>query len=137
MHFAALLLKLEKRISEVQIDSKELGFTKPGPYIYELFGELNITHKTATKLIDTIEDATVLLEEGTHYTLHTTHPVSCLYYISIFLRFGLFFITDAKTSDPQKTKGTVNRLESISDILKIIFKSDGNDAHAKYYRVSF
>ncbi|XP_023730407.1 regulator of telomere elongation helicase 1 homolog [Lactuca sativa] len=101
----ALLLKLEKRISEVQIDSKELGFTKPGPYIYELFGELNITHKTATKLIDTIEDATVLLEE------------------------------DAKTSDPQKTKGTVNRLESISDILKIIFKSDGNDAHAKYYRV--
>ncbi|KAI3521617.1 hypothetical protein L1887_11088 [Cichorium endivia] len=100
----ALLLKLEKRINEVTIDSKELGFTKPGPYIYELLGELNITHKTATMLIDTIEDATVLLEE------------------------------DAKTSDAQKTKGTVNRLESIADILKIIFKNDGN-THAKYYRV--
>ncbi|KAI3523422.1 hypothetical protein L1887_01530 [Cichorium endivia] len=82
---------------------KELGFTKPGPYIYELRGELNITHKTATMLIDTIEDATVLLEE------------------------------DAKTSNAQKTKGIVNRLESIADILKIIFKNDGNP-HAKYYR---
>ncbi|KAJ9568519.1 hypothetical protein OSB04_004485 [Centaurea solstitialis] len=100
----ALLLKLEKRIAEVSIDSKELGFTKPGPYIYELLGELNITHKTADMLLTTIEDATILLEE------------------------------DAKTTAPQKTKGTVCRLESIGDILKLIFKEDGN-AHAKYYRV--
>ncbi|KVI06000.1 hypothetical protein Ccrd_015675 [Cynara cardunculus var. scolymus] len=101
----ALLLKLEKRIAEVPIDSKELGFTKPGPYIYELLGDLNITHKTANMLLDTIEEATVLLEE------------------------------DAKTTASQKTKGTVCRLESIGDILKLIFKDDGN-AHAKHYRVS-
>lgn len=29
----ALLMKLEKRIAEVPIESKEFGFTKPGPYI--------------------------------------------------------------------------------------------------------
>ncbi|KAK8630059.1 hypothetical protein V6N13_078870 [Hibiscus sabdariffa] len=59
----ALLLKLQKRIAEVPIESKELGFTKPGPYIYELLADLNITHETASKLIDIIEDATLLLEE--------------------------------------------------------------------------
>ncbi|TYI78717.1 hypothetical protein E1A91_D06G232700v1 [Gossypium mustelinum] len=59
----ALLLKLQKRIDEVPIESKELGFTKPGPYIYELLADLNITHETASKLIEIIEDATVLLEE--------------------------------------------------------------------------
>lgn len=62
---AALLLKLEKRISEVPIESKELGFTKPGPYIYELLADLNITQKTATMLIDITEEACLLLEEGT------------------------------------------------------------------------
>ncbi|XP_076911660.1 regulator of telomere elongation helicase 1 homolog [Bidens hawaiensis] len=100
----ALLLKLEKRIAEVPIVSKEMGFTKPGHYIYELLEELNITHKTANMLIDTVDEAMTLLEE------------------------------DAKTSDSQKTKGTVCRLESIGDILKIIFKEEGN-AHAKNYRV--
>ncbi|KAI3727225.1 hypothetical protein L1987_67037 [Smallanthus sonchifolius] len=100
----ALLLKLEKRIAEVPIESKEMGFTKPGEYIYELLEELNITHKTATMLLDTIEDAMLLLEE------------------------------DAKATDSQKTKATVCRLESIGDILKIIFKENGN-AHAKNYRV--
>ncbi|WRX27695.1 ATP-dependent helicase [Theobroma cacao] len=59
----ALLLKLQKRIAEVPIESKELGFTKPGPYIYELLADLNITHDTASKLIDIIEEAAVLLEE--------------------------------------------------------------------------
>ncbi|GKV43402.1 hypothetical protein SLEP1_g50693 [Rubroshorea leprosula] len=59
----ALLLKLEKRIAEVPIESKEFGFTKPGPYIYELLGDLNITHKTASKIINIIEEAAVLLEE--------------------------------------------------------------------------
>nr|GFA47510.1 regulator of telomere elongation helicase 1 isoform X1 [Tanacetum cinerariifolium] len=59
----ALLKKLEQRIAEVRIDSKELGFTKPGTYIYELLEELNIKHDTATMLINTIEDATILLEE--------------------------------------------------------------------------
>ncbi|XP_047157903.1 regulator of telomere elongation helicase 1 homolog isoform X1 [Vigna umbellata] len=59
----ALLLKLEKRISEVPIESKELGYTKPGPYIYELLADLNITHKTASKLISTIDVASTLIEE--------------------------------------------------------------------------
>lgn len=56
-------MKLQKRIAEVPIQSKELGFTKPGPYIYELLADLNITDETASKLIDIIEDAAVLLEE--------------------------------------------------------------------------
>lgn len=38
---AALLLKLEKRIAEIPIESRDLGFTKPGPYIFELLAELN------------------------------------------------------------------------------------------------
>jgi len=60
---AALLLKLEKCISEVPIESKELGYTKPGPYIYELLADLNITHKTASKLIGIIGVASTLLQE--------------------------------------------------------------------------
>ncbi|KAL2463124.1 RAD3-like DNA-binding helicase protein [Forsythia ovata] len=103
----ALLLKLEKRISEVPIESKELGFTKPGPYIYELLADLNITQKTATMLIDITEEACLLLEEDTN-------------------------VTDSGGS--HKTKGTVCRLESMGDILRTIFR-DGSNAHAKYYRV--
>lgn len=61
--FLALLLKLQKRIDEVPIESKEFGFTKPGPYIYELLADLNITYETASKLIEIIEEATMLLEE--------------------------------------------------------------------------
>lgn len=99
----ALLLKLEKQIAEVPIESKELGFTRPGPYIYELLADLNITHKTATMVIDIIEEAALLLEE------------------------------DAK-GVAQKTKSTICRLETMSDILKIIFR-DGGNAHAKFYRV--
>lgn len=55
---------MEKRIAEVPIESKELGLTKPGPYIYELFSDLNITQSTASMLISTIEDASILLEES-------------------------------------------------------------------------
>lgn len=65
----ALLLKLEKRISEIEINSKEAGFTKPGPYIYDLLAELNVTNKTSSMLIDIIEEATLLLEEGDFYVL--------------------------------------------------------------------
>lgn len=74
---AALLLKLEKRIAEVPIESKELGYTKPGAYIYEFLADLNITHKTSSKLIGIIEEAAILLEEdsqqkanGTVFRLH-------------------------------------------------------------------
>lgn len=94
-------MKLEKRIAEVPIQSKELGFTRPGPYIYELLGDLNITHETAPKLIETVDDAAVLLEED----------------------------------NQQKATRTTCRLESLSDMLNIIFRDKGT-AHAKFYRVS-
>ncbi|GFP88878.1 regulator of telomere elongation helicase 1 [Phtheirospermum japonicum] len=103
----ALLSKLEKRIAEVHIESKDLGFTKPGPYIYELLSELNITQKTADMLMDIVEKACALLEE------------------------------DASTSESggsHKTSGTFCRLESMGDILRLIFRDDKN-AHAHYYRV--
>ena len=60
---AALLLKLGKRIADVPIVSKELEYTKPGPYIYDFLSNLNITYKTSSKLRRTIEDARLLLEE--------------------------------------------------------------------------
>ncbi|XP_020105851.1 regulator of telomere elongation helicase 1 isoform X2 [Ananas comosus] len=101
----ALLLKLEKRIAEVAIESKELGFTRPGNYIYEFLSDLNITYETANMLISTIDNASLLLEEG---------------------------ITP-ETGVPVKMKGTLCRLESIRDILNIIFR-DGGRVHAKYYR---
>lgn len=99
--FPAILLKLEKRIAEVPIGSKELGFTKPGPYIYELLADLNITHETASKLTGIIEEAALLLEEDKQ----------------------------------RRANGTVCRLESIGNILKIIFREKDN-AHANFYRVS-
>lgn len=61
---AALLLELEKRINEVPIDSGEMGFTRHGSYIYEFLAAMKITYETATILIDTIEQATTLLEDG-------------------------------------------------------------------------
>lgn len=64
-------MKLEKRIAELPIQSKELGFTRPGPYIYELLADLNINVKTATTLIHTIEKACTLLEEGTYCNLQS------------------------------------------------------------------
>lgn len=60
---AGLLLKLQELISKVPIPKRDEGFTKPGPYIYEMLETLNITHETAPKLIGTIEEATVLLDE--------------------------------------------------------------------------
>lgn len=45
------------------IESKELGYTRPGPYIYELLADLNITHKTASKLNNIIALASTLLQE--------------------------------------------------------------------------
>lgn len=85
---AALLLKLEKRIYEVPITSKELGFTRPGHYIYEFLEELNITYETASMLILTIDDATTLLEEGTSSASEApffSRTFSTIYYILYIL----------------------------------------------------
>lgn len=48
------------------IQSKEMGFTRPGPYIYELLADLNVTHETTSMLTNIIDDAAVLLEEENH-----------------------------------------------------------------------
>lgn len=101
----ALLMTLEKKISELVIESKELGYTKPGNYIYEFLSELNITSETSKKLIETIDSASLLLEEG----------------------------KSAETGAGVKAKATVCRLETIRDILDIIFRGGGQN-HAKYYR---
>ncbi|XP_021848098.1 regulator of telomere elongation helicase 1 homolog isoform X2 [Spinacia oleracea] len=91
----ALLLKLEKRIAEVPIDSKELGFTRPGPYIYELLADLNVTSKTASMLTGNIEEAVLLLEE------------------------------DANVIESKESHGNSCRLETMGDILKTIFRDGG------------
>lgn len=84
---AALLLKLEKKISEVPIESKELGFTKDGPYIYELLSELNITQQTANMLMGIIEKACELLEEGTS-TSYLLFTFKIFIYISTLACFS-------------------------------------------------
>lgn len=70
----------------------------------------------------------------------------------LFFCIYLYFFGDLQTSSPRpslfasdanatdkgvshKVKGAVCRLESIGDILKIIFR-DGGTTHANYYRVS-
>ncbi|PWZ34609.1 Regulator of telomere elongation helicase 1 [Zea mays] len=58
----ALLMALEKKIAELLIGS-ELGYTKAGSYIYDFLSELNITSDTSKKLIETIDCASLLLEE--------------------------------------------------------------------------
>lgn len=57
-------MALEKKIGELLIASKELGYTKAGSYIYDFLSELNITSDTSKKLIETIDGASLLLEEG-------------------------------------------------------------------------
>lgn len=53
------------------IESKELGFTRPGPYMYELLADLNVTSKTANMLTGIIEEAVLLLEEGNQGIFHS------------------------------------------------------------------
>ncbi|CAM0881561.1 unnamed protein product [Alopecurus aequalis] len=101
----ALLMALEKKISELVIESKELGYTKYGIYMYEFLSELNITSETSKKLIETIDSASLLLEEG----------------------------NSGETKAGVKSKSTVSRLETIRDMLDIIFRG-GSQNHAKYYR---
>lgn len=79
------------------IDSKELGFTRPGPYIYELLGDLNITYETSNMLMDTIDQAADLLEEGEITTLVPIvfYPLSlCITHFLLLslLKLKLFFL---------------------------------------------
>ncbi|XP_042391048.1 regulator of telomere elongation helicase 1 homolog isoform X1 [Zingiber officinale] len=99
----ALLLKLEAHIAEVTIESRELGFTRSGDYIYEFLSDLNITFETANMLVDTIDNAALLLEGNT-----------------------------SEVGTKAKTKGTFSRLESIRNVLNLIFRDGGKD-HARFY----
>jgi regulator of telomere elongation helicase 1 len=103
----ALLLKLEKRINEVTFQSEESGFTRPGPYIFEFFADLNITIETANMLIDTIDHAVNLLEDESNLSSAMMQP---------------------------KAKGATCRLQSLRDALKIIFRG-GDSSYAASYRV--
>lgn len=103
----ALLLKLQKRISQVPLESKELGFTRSGPYIYELLDDLNITNDTASKLIGIVDEAVILLQEGE---------------------------TETESGRTKKARNTTCRLEVLGDILRKVFRNNTKD-HAKYYRV--
>jgi len=62
-------MALEKKIGELVIESKELGCTKAGSYIYDFLSELNITSDTSKKLMETIDCASLLLEEGNWFFL--------------------------------------------------------------------
>lgn len=47
----------------------------------------------------------------------------------------LSYVVDANGMESKDSHGTTCRLQTMSDILKTIFR-DGNTSHAKYYRVS-
>ncbi|CAM6128768.1 unnamed protein product [Calypogeia fissa] len=102
----ALLLELEKKIYEIPIDSGELGFTRSGAYIYEFLAAMKITWETATVLIDTIDQATTLLEDEAATGL----------------------------GGPGKSSGANYRLLSLSNALKLIFRGS-ETSHASYYKM--
>jgi regulator of telomere elongation helicase 1 len=104
----ALLLELEKRINEIPINSSELGFTRPGSYIYEFLADIKITYETVTMLIDTIDQATGLLEDEANG------------------RTG--------GGKVRPSGGTMYRLQTLRDALRIIFR-DNNVSHAGSYKV--
>ncbi|KAL2612609.1 hypothetical protein R1flu_024301 [Riccia fluitans] len=102
----ALLLELEKKINEVNLESSEAGFTRPGSYIYEFLSSMKINWDTATMLIDTIDQATNLLED------------------------------EASTGSRGlgRPSGTTYRLHSLRDALRLIFRGS-ETAHSNCYKV--
>ncbi|KAI5070881.1 hypothetical protein GOP47_0013132 [Adiantum capillus-veneris] len=100
----ALLLELDKRISEVPLSS-DMGFTKPGPHIFDFLADIKINHDTITMLLDTIDNATNLLEDD----------------------------ANAGSVKLHKRPGSSSRLQLLRDALRIVFR--GNDqSHARCYR---
>ena len=66
-----------------------MGFTRPGPYIYEFLAEMKITYETVTMLIDIIDQGTALLEDG---KLTTTNLIRLIVrHHSCCLGFWKFF----------------------------------------------
>lgn len=76
-------MKLETHIAEVTIESRELGFTRSGDYIYEFLSDLNITFETANMLVDTIDNAALLFEGISH---DLTQLIFLLYAVLFLLR---------------------------------------------------
>ncbi|XP_068652271.1 regulator of telomere elongation helicase 1 homolog [Aristolochia californica] len=62
----AFLVGLDKRIMMVPIESKELGFTRPGAYIYELFADISAK---VQKVNIAIDEAMLLLEDAARSTV--------------------------------------------------------------------
>ncbi|GKB09173.1 regulator of telomere elongation helicase 1 homolog isoform X1, partial [Tanacetum coccineum] len=60
----AHLLKLKQKISDAPLDPKGLSFSGPGADIYQLLKEIGIREDTTTTLLNTIEDATKILEKN-------------------------------------------------------------------------
>ncbi|ERN03915.1 hypothetical protein AMTR_s00078p00189390 [Amborella trichopoda] len=108
-----LLQKLEERIAQEPIHSIESGFTRPGPYIFELFADLNITQSTVGTLINTIDHAILLLQDD---------------------MLGSALPSDLPSDTLQsKGKGTI-KLENLRDIFELIFRK-GDNSHAASYLV--
>ncbi|KAG9459287.1 hypothetical protein H6P81_003795 [Aristolochia fimbriata] len=60
------LVDLDKRIMAVPIESRELGFTRPGAHIYELFGDVVPKVKKVSEIIN---EATLILEDAAQSTV--------------------------------------------------------------------
>ena len=56
------LLRFEEIVSTINVGAD--GYTKPGEYIYELFGAANITVSTCRTLLDVFSEAIKMLAEG-------------------------------------------------------------------------
>ncbi|KAH7331577.1 hypothetical protein KP509_20G041000 [Ceratopteris richardii] len=101
----ALLLELDKRINDVPLSS-DMGFTKPGAHIFEFLADIKINSDTINMLLDTIDNATNLLEDETN-------------------------IGSVKLN---KRPGNASRLQVLRDALRVVFR--GKDkSHAACYRL--
>ena len=60
---AALLKKLEDRIKQLADSASKDGFTRPGPYLFDLLGSIGLRAETLGMMLDVMEKAKALLSE--------------------------------------------------------------------------
>ncbi|CAH1774290.1 unnamed protein product [Owenia fusiformis] len=53
----AMMLKLEEAIDQIEIKDKTAGLTKPGVYIFELFGTVELTYENKNRYIEVLDKA--------------------------------------------------------------------------------
>ena len=58
---AALLKKLEDRIKQLADSAPKDGFTRPGPYLFDLLGSIGLRAETLGMMLDVLEKAKALL----------------------------------------------------------------------------